>query len=425
MQTWVIEPRDPLIVRDGRMFSAEVAGARATSLDFPFPSTLAGGVRTLQGHAQQINFEPVDEAARKELAAKLNTLRDLSVCGPLLVELNECGEISEWLLPAPADALWCSLKDGIDRESATLEVLAPMQVPPGVFINLPEAKADPDGDGLAEKLCPVGTWRQTGKPFEPAPRYWKPAKFKDWLLAPQRSEKQKLAEWGHGGPPKELRTHVGIQPDSLTALDGALYQTRGLEFTEFREIARLGTKRLGLAVWTTADKLGEGLRPLGGERRLVHWRKSGSSLIQSLADCKETIIAAIKQSRACRVVLLTPAHFTGGYRPHSLLQASVKLKAVAINRAKVVSGWDFDRTKAAVSQDKQRKYPGQAKKSRRLAPAGSVYFLKFVEDAKETDIEAWCNEVWLQCMSDEPQDCRDGFGLAVLGTWSGQLEVQQ
>ena len=38
MTIWLVEPRDPLIVREGRPFGPD-PGAWATSLPFPFPST--------------------------------------------------------------------------------------------------------------------------------------------------------------------------------------------------------------------------------------------------------------------------------------------------------------------------------------------------------------------------------------------------
>ena len=48
MSLWLIVPRDPLIFRDGKPFTA-TPGERSNSLGFPFPSTLAGAVRTLVG----------------------------------------------------------------------------------------------------------------------------------------------------------------------------------------------------------------------------------------------------------------------------------------------------------------------------------------------------------------------------------------
>ncbi|MGC1378515.1 MAG: type III-B CRISPR module-associated Cmr3 family protein, partial [Anaerolineales bacterium] len=67
----------------------------------------------------------------------------------------------------------------------------------------------------------------------------------------------------------------------------------------------------------------------------------------------------------------------------------------------------------------------QQKASRRLAPAGSVYFLKLTSDDPGT-IEQFIKNTWLQNISDKDQDRRDGFGLALLGVWDGKsvdLEV--
>ena len=48
----------------------------------------------------------------------------------------------------------------------------------------------------------------------------------------------------------------------------------------------------------------------------------------------------------------------------------------------------------------------------RMVPAGGVYFYQVVEgDAADLA------ESWLRPVSDDPQDRRDGFGLAVWGTW--------
>lgn len=406
MRTWVIEPRDPLIVRDGRPFGADIAGARATSLDFPFPSTTTGGVRTRQGLGEGGNFD----------AALIVQLKQLEVGGPLLVELNNDGEIVDWLIPAPADALWCNLKadaDGrVPRDRAKLIRLAPLEMPTGALTNLPD-----------DDLRPVGTWQSSGKPFDRPPRYWKRREFEKWLSDPQGCDEAATEEWGHDGPPKETRTHVGIEPGSQTALEGALYQTRGLEFTHQAKPPKVGGKRLALAIWTAADALQEGLTPFGGERRLTHWRKSDKLIEAEFAASKQAVIEKVKQSRdgdsySCRLILLTPAHFTDGYRPSWSFKVQpsvrVELNGVAVNRTQVVSGWDFDRTKSK---------HGQPKATKRLAPSGSVYFLKLTGD--ENQIEDWCDKVWLRCVSDDVQSRCDGFGLAMLGAWSGKPEVQQ
>ena len=79
----------------------------------------------------------------------------------------------------------------------------------------------------------------------------------------------------------------------------------------------------------------------------------------------------------------------------------VKIAAACIGRPLVVSGWDVAKN--------------QPKATRRLAPAGSVYFVGL--DGTPEAIETWVRNVWLACVSDDPRDSLDGFGLAMVGTW--------
>jgi CRISPR-associated protein Cmr3 len=49
---------------------------------------------------------------------------------------------------------------------------------------------------------------------------------------------------------------------------------------------------------------------------------------------------------------------------------------------------------------------------KRVVPAGGVYFFETV-DGSASDLA----DRWLEPVSDDEQDCRDGFGLAVWGVW--------
>src|SRR6266700_6893568 len=93
--TWIIEPHDPLIVRDGRPFGPDPS-ARAISLSFPFPSTTTGGVRTREGLKADGRFD----------VSQIERVKQIKVRGPLLVQVAP-GEdkIERWLVRAPADAL--------------------------------------------------------------------------------------------------------------------------------------------------------------------------------------------------------------------------------------------------------------------------------------------------------------------------------
>ncbi|MGQ9756041.1 MAG: type III-B CRISPR module-associated Cmr3 family protein, partial [Desulfotomaculales bacterium] len=118
MTVWIIEPRDPLIVRDGRPFGP-VPGARAVSLAFPFPSTTTGALRTRDGLDAVGRFQP----------SEIPQVKKINVRGPLLVELDAgTGDITRWLVPAPADAL---LLDHEPSETgrSMLKRLVPLQLP--------------------------------------------------------------------------------------------------------------------------------------------------------------------------------------------------------------------------------------------------------------------------------------------------------
>ena len=259
--------------------------------------------------------------------------------------------------------------------------------------------------------------RQTplGKPHPRPPRFWHEQRFFQWLEQPWEGA-QTLAELGYQGATPESRTHVRIRADVQTAEEGMLYQTRGLEFTVPKT-----RQRLALAVATTADQLQKGFAPLGGERRLAHWRPSK----QSLPTCPATVRQQIIDQHHCRLILLTPAMFAEGYWPRWMQQeingTTAQVKAIACQRAQVISGWDFDRTKVRDSEADRKWQGGRPKPTRRLTPAGSVYFLKLTGTPEK--INDWINAVWMHCVSDDPQDRLDGFGLAALGGWDGQYQL--
>jgi len=383
MKTWLIEPRDPLIVRDGRPFGP-TPGVRAASLSFPFPSTTTGGVRTRAGLDAQGTF-----------AGDPAELRKLTVKGPVLVELDpRSGEVSQWLAPRPADALLLE-EDPPTENAGVLRRLLPLKLPEGASTNLP--------DGLQPVGLPKPDLR---KPHSGAPRFWQWCAFKQWLTAPCDEQPFALADLGHNGPVPEERMHVSIQKDTQTNAEGALFQTRGLEFTGNQK-PKLPGKRLALAVVTNAANLKPGIAPLGGERRLMQWRESKAAL--SACACPKAVRETVAREKHCRVVLLTPAHFSGSWKPAWLFtkpgSVTPTLQAMAVGRPDVVSGWDF--------------VTGKAKPTRRLAPAGTVLFLKLA--GTDDAVGEWVDTTWMSCLSDEEQDRRDGFGLAVLGTWDGVL----
>ncbi len=416
MTVWLIEPRDPLIVRDGRPFGPD-PGARATSLPFPFPSTTTGGVRTRAGLNEQ-GFFDLSKAQIKEL-------KRLGVRGPLLVQLTRDGngiELEKWLVPAPRDALFFPPDPATQEPAAFIRRLVPLQL---------SGEIKPTSDQGPSLFVGQLDYNELRKPSENAPHFWFWDFFLKWLVNPSiyDGENIALSTIGMPGLSTEHRMHVSIEADKQTAKDGMLFQTSGLEFTApgKGEHRLSSAQRLALAVAADDDagdqkkgfKLHPGLAGFGGERRIVTWRKSS----MNLPPCPIELEDAIVTQKACRVFLLTPACFTKGYRPIWLFEraamygVAAKLEAITVQRPQVVSGWDLALKKP--------------KPSCRLAPAGTVLFLSLKAEIDDA-IRNWIRHTWMHCISDDSDESNrpdgyrlDGYGLAVLGIWNGKAVATQ
>lgn len=370
-----IEPRDPVIFRDARPFSAE-PGARSRSQDFPPPSAVVGALRTRYGRAKGFRFTEEE----------VDAIRRLSIRGPILATLDS--DQPELFFSAPRDMV---LFGSSDPRRVVLHQLAPSETPKGSIHDL-------------EGLVPLALVSpNSNKPFRSPPSFWRWERLLSWLTQAKDRDDVAVETLGLPGLPKESRTHVALSPNSQTAQEGGLFSTEGLRF-QAKDQGRL--KRFGLLVDSPViESAGlDGLAPLGGERRLALWQTRKGLL----PECPKEIREAVRKSGAARVVLLTPAIFSQGYRPTWLLDhaSRPKLQAVAVGRPQVISGWDLQK--------------GQAKPSRRAATAGSVYFITF-ENRYSGAIDKFLDDVWFQNISDDQQDRRDGFGLAAVGTWNGQL----
>lgn len=386
MSVWILEARDPIIFRDGRPFGDP--GARAASLSFPFPSTIAGGVRTRAGLDAQGHFQ----------RGKIEEVKKIAIKGPFLVELTETGNIQNWLVPAPMDLVILNNTSN-DETRGNIKKLVPIDMPEDSFTDLQTDFPNLSLVGMT-KAAP-------SKAHKLAPRFWYWKKLEEWLNNSENKLDANLSELGHKGPSLDIRTHVSILNESQTAREGALFQTQGLEFTYQKQADKklVNLTRLALAVQTEAN-LREGVATLGGERRIVTWQKNNDVI--PFAKCPNEIKQKILRTKVCRVLLLTSGYFNEISKPEYLLTSQENLtpqiKAVRVERPQVISGWDFETNKP--------------KATRRLAPAGTVFFLKFDDKTtNEKDLENWVDKIWLSSISDDEQSRRDSFGLAVLGTY--------
>jgi CRISPR-associated protein Cmr3 len=395
MSLWTIEPRDPLVVRDGRPNNGR---SESETLHFPYPSTIAGVVRTRLGSDERGVFDPAQDLA---------SLLRARIHGPLLADADG----GALYVPAPRDAVVF----GNDDEERVLRRLVPSLLPADAFV-------DGDLDVAPVDFTSAPPSRKPGDP----PAWWPWSAFASWLEAPAKMDGEDANLKLAGSllrMPREPRVGVKIT-DTWTAEEGMLYQTRGLrlaarpwdsaardaEETNPRLAARSRPLALAFDV-DTAEAGGRallgGIGPTAGERRLVRWQPAPQLPWPGLPA---GVHAALGRETLVRVVLLTPAIFTAGHRPGEgagqLLgeRAGItpRLVAMCVPRPETISGWDFAKR--------------QPKKTRRLVSAGSVFWLDLGGD--EEARRNWAKEVMMSNVSDAEQDRRDGFGLAAVGVGS-------
>lgn len=224
----------------------------------------------------------------------------------------------------------------------------------------------------------------------------------------------------HAGPQVETRTHAKIDAQSGatgTTDDGDLFMTAGLDFGTGDHPLQMAARIGETGSFSETLAAFEGLHSFGGERRLARWRSTGK-----LADdwsCPQLVADQLERSGRVRMVLSTPGIFADGWQPGWLQERDgalegrppaaagtpsplLRLVGAVVPRWLPLSGWSL-------------KQPWGPKPIRRLAAAGSVYFFEIVETG---ELSHWVRENWLRSVSDDPQARRDGFGLALWGTWA-------
>lgn len=380
-----LSPLAPIIVRSGRPFNA--LGGGVDPARFPPPSTIAGCLLTAWARAADIPFT-VDLAQH-------------GIAGPLLIDCR-----NQVMAPKPVDALYFS--DGPGSNSAQCVRAQPKPLPADSGMDLPQGLLPVQLD------CEVA-----GKPAN-GTRWWR----LDDLIRFRSGKDIAFDELQRTGwsPSRDRRTHIAIDAATGVAQTGELFQTEGLDLDAappgwFRLAAHSNDGVSDAPDAETAgqlrllarfdEKLAPCLVHLGGKRRLAGLDAESEEIWpQPPANWAE---AACRAGGLC-VTTLTPAIFSGGYRP-GWLNADfcgsppecpalrLRLRAAAVSRWEPHSGWDLQRQ--------------QPRPTRKLVPAGAVYWFRIL-DGSADDMA----RLWLTNLSDDPQDRLDGFGLAMPAPWT-------
>ncbi len=383
--TLTLSCRDPIVSRDGRPFGAG-QGNRMRTIGWPLPSVVAGSLRTAVGKA----------AGREFSTAIAQELLQIAVTGVFPVANGQL------YLSAPQDCV-------VHPEQGPLRV-APQPVTNG---------CDWPAEALQSVMLSEAQVPEEFKPKE-GPAWWPVDRYAEWLVG---TDGMTFDSRFLKAPVREARTHVQIDADTGAADEGNLFTTEALALTHLPRFAvdqhTCGFAKRFAPITLTARVTANGwcgetvtrldaLHPLGGERRLVRWKATATN------DwiCPQTIADALRETTRVRMVLVTPAIFRDGWKPGWLddrltgtpgSNVTLKLVGVCSQRWRAVSGWSL------------AELPGQPrgpKPIKRMVPAGGVYFFEV-----ENGSAATLTSRWLESVSDDDQDKRDGFGLAVWGIW--------
>jgi CRISPR-associated protein Cmr3 len=401
-----ITPHDPVIARDARPFTF---GVRMKSLDWLYPSVIAGSFRTMLGKKAMLGKKEYRNCNFDD-ANIIKSLKSVSVAGPLPVWKNTL------FFPAP--------KDFHVREQNGQRTPHPVRPT--------EIGTDEHCDFLYRGLLPALLPESIGefKPAKYAP-LWSLSLMAEWLANPDGSgftvpaplKKKDSPETSGSGSPigglnlpeKESRFHVSIRPETLVAEEQMFFETIGLDLN-----LRKDPEGVQMAARVSADnEFGkllpaiDGFAPTGGKRRLSRWKTADKE--HAGWTCPPPVSEALDQNQKVRMVLATPALFRNGWLPGwlddtgSSLEgcppaSSLKLRLVSActERWKPLSGCSLEKASRGF------------KPLRRMVPAGSVYFFEVAGGGTAGDLA----NLWLQPVSDDEQDRCDGFGLALWGVWN-------
>lgn len=370
----LIQPLDPLFVRDGKSFSMG-EDVTAQSLFPPPPSTFYGAVRSayFSSHPKLFDYE------------RLNTKEDPTISFAIRGIYLFDNEIEQFIFPTPLDLV---VQDNSNDGRAHLLKMKDIDF----YSNYPfrTVLAPPNENGLYQSVEGM---------------YITESELEAYLSGP---EKEQDASYFliKGDSIVKTETKVGVAIDSRTGT------------AEESKLYRIGMKRLNKQYrfflhFDGLDGLGEeGMLRLGGEGKIAAYTTTLIQPPQFVWDGNPGAIPIDKRgNQLFKLYFATPSYFTNGWLPSWIDPETmegeyqgIQLELVTAVVGKHLSLGGFDM---------KSRYP---KAMRRFIGAGSVYYFSVNEKYMQQVYSMFHN----QCVSDEPIEekvpySQQGFGLCYVG----------
>lgn len=382
-------PRDGFFCKDARGWYTSASG-RGHALEWPFPSTILGALRTAWGRVEEERSAAWFDAAQWRA---LTQPIALSAVLALRRRRGEGGWSQQHLVwPGPRDAVCFKRQDVDARQPASsygaIERLEPQPVESNTLGR--------DDDPAREALWRPLPTRQD-KP-ERLPAWWRHEDFIGWLAGrpvtfdPSRSIHLR----------RRLQTHVGIRSEEQTADEGVLFAHDVIETLDCDGEWAIAVRA------TFPNDARPRLATLGSDGRPV-WVEP---LRAEIFDPPKQLLEAFQAGSAgLRLVVVTPACFQAGWLPDGFTRQGLQyrgalegvgdviLRAAYVPRPLHISGWDMEK--------------GQPKPTARMVAPGAVYFFERPDNRPFTASDA--RALWLAAVGASQEQ---GFGCVVPGVWS-------
>ncbi len=368
-----IEPLDVLFLRGNKLFGDP--GSFGESLVPPWPSVLAGALRSQMLSNEGVNFEKFTQG--HEVHPSIGSISQPGTFTLEAFDLAQCqndGTITA-LHAAPADLIVTRDEEG---HFSSVSRIQPQAITHGLM------------SSSTLPMWPVlpGTQR-----VKPAGGIWVNDEGWKAYLAGQTPTPSQLSHASHLWK-IDSRVGIGLDPTRRRAADHQLFTAQAIAF------------KAGLGFITAvrgATLPHRGMLRLGGDGR-------AASLKSVAYRAPEPDLHAMAKEGRCRIILTTPGLFTQGWLPEGSAPGHVfelggvraRLACASLSRADVVSGWDLARQ--------------QPKTALRAVPAGSVYWLDELQAQPEQLRKLTTRGLWADTPHHEARRA-EGFNRFTFAAW--------
>lgn len=399
--------RDGFFAKDGRGWYTS-ATSRAFGRDWLPSITVRGLLRATYGRT----LEDAGDAAMTP-AQWVERTRDVRLLAqiPMRTPLGAAPELAHRQWTHPADAL---LRSPDEDEAAStvherVEHLDPLPPPKAAGLFTSDETRDADALWRPRFTAPA-------KPLRPH-RWWRETEFAAWLKGEYDVRLPRAHRVGFA-PETRDETHVGIDGVTLASRDGILYSQTILE-----TLCRDGAEWLYALKLTLPENAAlTGPATIGGDRRLGAFERLEADLFRPSEGLEEAFDR--KRPHGVRLVAVSPLHFRNGSLPDGFAaddrgvlrgrlayqdlagqrdeSPELVLRAAYVDRPEHLSGWNMELR--------------APRPTRRLCPAGSVYFFERADGGAFDG--ALARRLWLAAVGMSGDNDGDGLGLVVPGVWT-------